>query len=620
MKKIFYSLIFVFIAVSISAQTPGGIGGSVLWLKANTVSVTSNWPDNSGQGNNFTQGTALNEPLLAANAYNFNPAMHFDGINSFLSQSNPLNFPQNNADRTIIIVANATAGQANGYRWVFKYGNAGTPGATCQMGTHDASLANDFYANDHEWPNYWNAPANIPGAMAEFTLTGGNGFQYDRGNFLQFTPVTGLSGLSTSAYIGALAPGAELWSGSIAEVILFSTALSDAQRIQVESYLALKYGFTLGVPSNLIDYTASDGTTVYWTASNTYQNDIFGIGTDNGTGLTQTQSNSINSGSGDGTGANGLGNLVLSTGTALADKQFLMIGNDAGALTEHTTISGEVPITTVGSVRVLRNWQVQNTGSVGAVDLSFDTTGLTLAGGSTLTNFALMIDQDGDGDYHTGTVTYVRPTSATGNKLNFPGITLNNNVVFTLITQASALLPAIWQGFTATVQKNVATLTWKTSNEVNVDHYTVEYSVNGVAYLPATTVAAKNGAGINTYTVTQANLPAGIRYYRIRRVDKDGQSQLSEIKSVRAGGLTTVVLKTNPIVKGRIELIIDVPQNQQAVIRVLSVTGKILVQQNAGLAGGTNTVNTNLTHVAAGTYFVQVQLADDVINKKFVKL
>ena len=170
------------------------------------------------------------------------------------------------------------------------------------------------------------------------------------------------------------------------------------------------------------------------------------------------------------------------------------------------------------------------------------------------------------------------------------------------------------------MQKNKATLTWKTSSEINVDRYVVEYSQNGITYLTAGAVTAKNSPGINTYTLVQENLPAGIRYYRIKRVDKDGQFQLSEVKSVKAGGLSTVVLKANPVVKGRLDMIIDVPQSQTAVIRVVSTAGKVIAQQNTGLSTGTNNISTDLSRAAAGNYILQVQLANEVINKKFVRL
>jgi len=618
MKKTFYLPFLLFVSATVFAQSPGGVAGSVLWLKANTGFTGSAWNDNSGSGNNFSQASITNRPTLSTNVFNFNEALAFDGTSSFMEQPAPSGFPTGNNDRSIIVVAQANT--TTGFRWILAYGNVGTLGATCQMGNFNGQLANSFYGIDEFSANYWDAPANTNGTLASFTLNAGTGSQYDKGNFLQANPISGLIATSANAVIGNLSGSAtEWWSGSIAEIIMFNTALSNATRSQVEAYLALKYGFTLGTSASPVDYVASDGTTTYWTGSATYQNDVFGIGMDAGTGLTQLQSNSMNSGSGNGTGQNAKLNLVLSQ-VSLTDKQFLVVGNDAGALTEHTIAAGEAPVVAEGSQRLVRNWRSQNTGSLTNVDLDFDISGLTLTGGTTITNYRLMIDDDGDGDYfNTGTQRFVRASSLVGNHLVFTGVPLNNTTVFTIISQASALLPAIWQGFTATVQRNSATLTWKTSSEINVDHYTVEYSSNGLSFIAGPTVAAKNSTGVNTYTVTQDNLPAGIRYYRIKRVDKDGSFTVSDIKSVRVGGFSSVLIKSNPINNGTLELNIDVPQNQDAIIRILGISGKVLVQQNNGLSTGSNTVRTNMLHMAAGTYFLQVQLANEIINKKFVK-
>ncbi|HTE09313.1 MAG TPA: T9SS type A sorting domain-containing protein [Chitinophagaceae bacterium] len=627
MKSIFYLSLFLFTNVILFAQTPGGVAGSVLWLKGNAGASTSAWTDNSGSANNFSAPLG-NEPVLNNNIFNFNAALGFNGVTTFMSNAAPTGFPGLASERTMFVVA--SLGDLTSFKWILAYGTRGFPpgGGTFQMGQHGGKLTNAFYGSpaDLESPgNYWGAAQNTNGALAAYTISGSTETQYDRGVSINSATIsTLLTATSIDAIIGSLDAtplvSQEVWSGSIGEIILFPSALTDADRNKVESYLALKYGFTLGTTASPLNYTASNGT-VYWTGAATYQNDIFGIGTDaTGTALTQLQSNSMNSGSGAGIGQSGKGNLVLSTGTALSDNQFLMVGNDAGALTEHLIVAGEAPAVAEGSQRLVRNWKAQNTGSAGVADLSFDVTGLTLTGGATSSNYRLMIDNDGDGNYTTGTQTFVKPTSFSGNLLNFTGLTLNNSVVFTIITQATALLPAIWQGFTVTLQKNKATLTWKTSDEINVDHYTAEYAANGINFIPVGTVAAKNGTGINTYSLTQENLPAGIRYYRIKRVDKDGKSELSQIKSVRAGGLTSVILKSNPLIKGRLELNIDVPQNQDAVIRVVSTAGHVLVQQNTSLSTGTNAITTNISHIATGTYFLQVQLADEIINKKFIKL
>ncbi|MEP7279510.1 MAG: T9SS type A sorting domain-containing protein [Bacteroidota bacterium] len=623
MKKFFYLFYALCIAVSLSAQTPGGVSGSVLWLKANTGAGSATWTDYSGMANDFHQATPANQPAVNTNVFNFNPALSFNGTSSFMDQPAPTGFPTGNNDRSIFVVANASA--TNSYRWILAYGTVGSASGTCQTGNFGGALTNAFYGSpaDIISANYWDNVTNTNGALATFTINSNTETLYNRGIVLTSqVNITTLTAGSVNAVIGAInTVPAELWAGNIAEVILFNTALTSAQRNQVESYLALKYGFTLGSNSSPLDYAASDGT-IYWANSSTYQNDVFGIGTDNGTSLSQVQSNSTNSGSGDGTGQNISGNLVLSVGSALADKQFLLIGNDGGSLAEHLIVPSEAPTDAVGSQRVLRNWKVQNTGTVGTVDLSFDISGLSVTGGTTASNYRLMIDGDGDGDYTTGTVTYAIPSSFSGNRLIFTGITLANNAVFTVLTQASAfVLPAVWEGFAVSLQKAKATLVWKTSDEINVDHYVVEYSTDGTVFKPAGTVVANNnGAGQHVYTFAQDNLPAGTRYYRVRRVDKDGQFQLSDVKSVRPGGLSAVTVRSNPVTKDALELNIDVAQNQKAVIRIVSINGRILVQQNIGLTTGSNAIKTSTSHLAAGTYFLQVQLSNEIVNRKFVRL
>jgi hypothetical protein len=620
MRKIFYPFLCVFSCISLWAQTPGGVAGSVLWLKANAGASPSTWTDFSGYGNTFTQPTGSNQPATISPAFNFNPALGFNGVNSYMSQPTPTGFPGGSTDRTIFVVANAT--DITGYRWIMIYGNTSSVGNTFQTGNNGGALSNAFYGSgaDINSGSFWNAAGHTNGALGEFTLAGGtNETQYDRGvQFNTQTTAAPLTAASTNGIIGAInTTGTESWKGNIAEIVLYPTLLTTVQRRQVESYLALKYGFTLGNTTTPISYTASNGA-VIWPASSAYQNDVFGIGMDNGSSLNQTSSNSMNSGAGDGTGQSGKGNLVLS-GATLSDVNFLIIGNDAGPLTEHVIASGEGPFGSTGSTRVIRNWKVQNMGHVGATSLSFDMTGLTLAGGPTASNYTVMVDGDGDGNYSTGVPAYYQASSITGNKINFTGVVLPNNAEFTIVTAPSATLPAKWAGFSVTVQKNKALLAWKTTDELNVDRYTVEYSEDGISYAVLGSVTAKNNSGINTYSMLQDNLPSGLRYYHIRRYDKDGKFEFSEVKKVRIGAVTSVLIRSNPVTLGRLELVVSSDQGQEATVRIISMNGSLMLQQRNTVSAGDNNLTANLQNLVPGTYILQVQLADQIINKKFIR-
>ena len=414
--------------------------------------------------------------------------------------------------------------------------------------------------------------------------------------------------------IGARTGEYLLSGGEIAEAILYNQSQAGTNRSKIISYLALKYGITLGNTSNLVNYTSSGGT-VYWTGNSTYQNDVFGIGTDNGAGLVQAESNSMNNGSGNGTGQSGKGNLILSS-SSLTDQQFLMIGDDAGALTEETT---NLPTGTIGSKRVVRNWLVQNTGSVGAVNLSFDMTGLTLSGGTTAANYRLLENSNTDATFATGTPTHYFPSSITGNLINFSSINLQNNTVFTLVTLAAgATLPAIWVSFTATKQGNGALLSWTTSDEINVAYYEVEQSADGISYSSIGRVAADNMAS-NNYSFQVNTLTNGSNFFRIKRVDLDGVSDYSSVKEIKNSLPFFVSIQPNPVMSGLLNVHISSPMQGQADMSIFSMDGRLLIHKAMTIQDGLTIVGLDISRLAAGTYITRVLTGSNLVTEKFIK-
>jgi hypothetical protein len=111
---------------ALGATGPGGVGASVtnrLWLRADAgTSTTTNgqpvsaWNDQSGNGNNATQGTSANQPLFIASEplANNRPVLRFDGSDDWMQTETHLT---NNVG-TLMIVARKTAG-FGGYRHDF---------------------------------------------------------------------------------------------------------------------------------------------------------------------------------------------------------------------------------------------------------------------------------------------------------------------------------------------------------------------------------------------------------------------------------------------------------------------------------------------------------------------
>lgn len=88
-------------------------------------------------------------------------------------------------------------------------------------------------------------------------------------------------------------------------------------------------------------------------------------------------------------------------------------------------------------------------------------------------------------------------------------------------------LPLTLKSFSAQEKNCVATLKWTTTGEVNVSHFEVEQSTDGVSFVTARSVPAENNMAENNYTATVAVLNDKM-FYRLKMVDIDGRKIYSQ--------------------------------------------------------------------------------------------
>jgi len=406
----------------------------------------------------------------------------------------------------------------------------------------------------------------------------------------------------------------QYFNGDIAEVIVYDRPISGAERAQVFSYLALKYGIT--IKTDLV----SSGSSTVWnaTANSTYNNNVFGLAIDNGAGLAVTQSNSIATGSGNGAGQNAMANVVLSNPSLSTDQTFLIVGNDAGPLTE---TGADVPAAASGSMRLGREWKVQATGNAGVVQLSIDLNGLAVSG-TTASDFRLIVDEDGNGDFSDGSTRYYSASGYSGGIVSFNlfgGVRLNNNEVFALITAATLTtpLPVTWKSFDAKVNRNDVQLSWEVGNNESADKYLVEHSVDGINFKQVGSVA--NQKGKTSYSFTYASPAGGKHYFRLRQVDLDGKAIYSKTVSVK---LSNVLLRliNNPTQARYIDIEINALKSANAFIELHSVTGAAVSSLQKQLTSGTNIIRVPMDKAAAGNYVLKVKIDDEIITERVIKL
>ncbi len=153
------------------------------------------------------------------------------------------------------------------------------------------------------------------------------------------------------------------------------------------------------------------------------------------------------------------------------------------------------------------------------------------------------------------------------------------------------------------------TLNWSTSSEINNKGFEVEASSNGKEF---TTIGFVEGMGnsnaINRYAFNVYENRA--TYFRLKQIDFDGQSNYSEIISVK-GIDDEIQFSPNPF-SDKIQISTKQEIN---LIEVIDMTGKVVISQ----IPEANQFSLNTTELLSGIYFVKIYNNEAVVLKRIIK-
>ncbi len=400
MKNI-YSLFTAFFILSLgvaNAQTgPGGIGNAdgssgqpenILWLRASDLSLTngasvSAWPDSSGNGNDLVSSSDANvvDPVFVTGQINSLPIVRFDAssgtdgttlvkenFNGFISDESTVIVVFNTSDKTYGLVSYNTSSRDN----AFLFFNNNENFTTFINGGNDASGVNAsnnaFQIFSHKWHNSNSGEYYVfrdGGQIISRTV--GSGQTVGDGGTL----VIGNELDNSSPHFDA----GQALTGDIAEIIMFSSYLNDAQRTIIENYLQNKYGITI---SNDV-FTSGD-------ASYTY--DLTGVGQ-------ESDGNHLESSS--------AGFYVEADAGTLDDGEYIMVAHNN---TANSVVTTDLPSGV--EARWARDWYAEKTGSLNA-NIKFDLPeGIGGKYPQTISNYVLLYRSGTTGNYAevTATVNY----------------------------------------------------------------------------------------------------------------------------------------------------------------------------------------------------------------------
>ena len=525
-------------------EGPGGIYSNLaLWLAADgQVTIDGNkvgsWFDKSENEKLATGGLGPIFSTSSSKLLNYNPVMTLDGIDDQF-QTTSIIGSQTYTDLNIFIVHRLNA-------------------AYHQSTLIRESVSGGSISSHLPWSNgrvFWDAGISsgngrintlsglAVGDDAMWQLSNHDGAtdnQYIRKNGKTLNSdntAISITGTSSSFYMGSTGSG--LYSnGDIAEVIAFAgnDELTANQLQQIETYLAVKYGYTLDntAGGTAGDYLNSSGVTI-WDADNnsTYHNEIIGISKDDASDLHQKQSNnrddSVSVYIESLAAYNGLNANVITN-----DLSSLLIGHNQGYLNDPTQgMNSEKPAGIFA--RFQREWKVTNTNFTDNFAIKMACSG---CGIFDINDIRLLVDEDGD---FTNATIYGNPTaSISAGAIVISGIStsvipMNSTKYFTIgsVNPATSLLPVELLSFHAVVKDKVVHLDWQTASEKENDYFTVERSQEGISWEAVSVInAIGNSHQIQHYETIDESPYIGQSYYRLKQTDTDGQFSYSSIRPI----------------------------------------------------------------------------------------
>lgn len=223
----------------------------------------------------------------------------------------------------------------------------------------------------------------------------------------------------------------------------------------------------------------------------------------------------------------------------------------------------------------------------------------------------------GDLSYTLSTLTGYSISGGGGNLNIYINTRAGATLEITYLYCTPAALPIKLLSLNATKNNdNSVKVNWVVGEQINVNHYEIEQSMNGINFNTVGKITAGNNLN---YSFNYLNAESGLNYFRLKTIDNDGTISYSYIVKVLIPELTgNVSVYPNPTTS---LVNISLGSNglsKAATIKIIGVDGRILVQQK--INAFSSKVSINVNNLPAGKYFIRIESESQVINKALVIL
>lgn len=207
-----------------------------------------------------------------------------------------------------------------------------------------------------------------------------------------------------------------------------------------------------------------------------------------------------------------------------------------------------------------------------------------------------------------GAITLTSGSTLDGRALSKTGAVIFGNIRVTLCDATLLPLELLSFNVTKTTGNNVE-IRWATASEVNVLRYEVEASVNGTAFYKVGSVSSKGNSFLSEYNSQDIQFnKTGVRFYRLKMIDKNGSFIYSPVKSVKFSDLKMGLINIfpNPAIN-MINVSVNAEAQEKVTLTIANMHGQKVMQKTYLLNKGINNFSENIQSLSKAGYIVSIK-------------
>jgi len=215
-------------------------------------------------------------------------------------------------------------------------------------------------------------------------------------------------------------------------------------------------------------------------------------------------------------------------------------------------------------------------------------------------------------DVFLGTRTALSLTETTRylfNVTSTAGSSAKNRFRAIFFSISSGALPVNFTSINTNRVQNKTVINWQVNNQLNIEGYQVQSSLNGIAFTTVGRVSAiTNSTMVASYQWIDDVIATGTKYYRVLSIDIAGNNKYSPIVTINGNkNKKNFSVLSNPVKGNDMKIMFNQKEKGNYSIRVFNGDSKLIFLNTTLHTEGTSTYNFALpVNTVSGYYYVEI--------------